>query len=305
MLLYAKGLCIGAVEVLQGISGGTMMLLLGTYEEMVCSLSEIDRQAFQLLRWKKYREFWKKINGSFLSAIGAGIISGWFSLLWIISYLHQYFYIPTNAFFFTLIAVSTLLIIRHIKKLWPGAVLAFVGGAAISFCITLLPPLQSPDNVFTGMISGIISAMSLVIPGVSGTYILILLGKYPYILTGFITLKALVILFFIAGSLIGLILVSRFIRWMLAHYHSVTVALLSGLTIGALNKLWPWRNVIEYTTTGLGDRVPAYDQSILPWEYVTITGKDPQVFQAVLMMAIGIFVVVLFEKIAARLKTKI
>ena len=305
MLLYAKGLCIGAVEVLHGISGGTMMLLLGTFEELVYSLSEIDREALQLLRWKRFGAFWKKINGSFLLAIGAGIISGWFSLLWFVAYLHQHFYIPTNAFFFTLIAVSVLLILRHIKKLWPGPVLAFLVGTAISFFITLLPPLQSPDNVFTALISGIISAMSLVLPGVSGTYVLILLGKYTYILTGFITLKLLVILFFVTGSLIGLILVSRFIRWMLAHYHSVTVALLSGLTIGALNKLWPWRNVIEYATTGLGDRVPAYDQSVLPWEYVTITGKDPQVFVAILMMAIGIFLVVLFEKVATRLKTKI
>jgi putative membrane protein len=305
MFLYAKGVCIGAVEILQGISGGTMVLLLGLYDELIYSISEFDREAFQMLRNKKFKTLWKKVNGNFLLAVASGIVTGWFSLLWVVAYLHQYFYIPTNAFFLTVISVMTLLILRTIKKLWPGPVIAFIVGVSIGFMITLIPPLDTPDNIFTGMIAGAISSMSLLLPGISGAFVLILMGKYQYILSSFIGLNVLVIAFFITGSFFGVIFTARFIRWMLAHYHSVTVALLSGLTIGALNKLWPWRRVVEYATTGMGDRIPAHDQSILPWEYVAITGKDPQVFLAVLMMALGVFMVVIIEKIAARLKTKI
>jgi putative membrane protein len=305
MFLFAKGVCIGAVEILQGISGGTMVLLLGLYEELVYSICEIDREAFRLLRNKKYEAFWKKINGAFLLAVASGVVSGWFSLLWVVAYLHQNFYIPTNAFFLTVISVMTLLILRTIKKLWPGPVLTFLAGAGLGFISTLMPPLETPDNVVAALVAGAISSISFVVPGLSGAYLLILTGKYQYVLSSFIGLNVPVMAFFLTGSFFALLYTARFIRWMLAHYHSVTVALLSGLTIGALNKLWPWRNVVEYATTGMGDRIPAYDKSILPWEYVTITGKDPQVFQAILMMAIGVFIVVLVEKIAARLKTKI
>jgi putative membrane protein len=305
MFLYAKGVCIGAVETLQGVSGGTMVLLLGLYDELIYSICELDREAFRLLREKKYQSFWKKINGNFLLSVASGILSGWFSLLWLIAYLHQHYYIPTNAFFLTVISVMTLLILRTIRKSWPGPVIAFLVGVTIGLVTTLLPPLESPDNVFTALLAGAISSISLLVPGISGAYFLILLGKYQYVLSGFISLNALIIAFFLTGSFFGILYSARFIRWMLAHYHGVTVALLSGLTIGALNKLWPWRNVVEYATTGMGDRIPAHDQSILPWQYVAITGKDPQVFQAILMMAIGVFIVVLVEKIAARLKTKI
>jgi putative membrane protein len=199
----------------------------------------------------------------------------------------------------------TLLILRTIKKLWPGPVLAFLLGVTIGFSITLVPPFESTENILTGFVAGIISSASLLLPGISGAYILILIGQYQYVLSNFIGLNALVIAVFLTGSFFGVIYMARFIRWMLGHYHSVTLALLSGLTIGALNKLWPWRDVVEYATTGMGDRIPAYDRSILPWDYVAITGRDPQVFQAILMMAIGVFIVVLFEKITARLKTKI
>jgi putative membrane protein len=305
MFLYAKSLCIGAVEVLHGVSGGSMALILGIYHELVFSISEIDRKALAYLRKYQWKLCWKKINGNFLLTVTTGIIMGWFSLLWLIGYLHRYFFIPVNAFFFGLIFISTLLILRKIKVWNLRIVLAFFAGVALSYTFTVLTPLSLPDNLFTAMLAGIISVCSLFIPGVSGAFILLLLGKYQYIVASFIELNAAVIAFFFTGCIIGLAVLSRIIRWMLAHYQSVTVALLAGLTIGALNKLWPWRNVIEYASNGMGDRIPASDKSVLPWDYVTVTGKDPQVLQAILMVALGVFIVVIIEKVVARLKIKI
>jgi putative membrane protein len=282
-----------------------MALILNIYQELVLSISNIDREAIRHLKKNAWRLFWKKINGNFLLTVGGGIITGWFSLLWLIGYLHRYFFITLNAFFFGLIFVATLLILRKIRIWTFPIVLAFFIGLSISYTLTVLTPLSTPDNLLMAMLAGMFSVCSLLIPGVSGAFILLLLGKYQYIVTSFIKLNAGVIAFFLTGCIIGLTVVSRIIRWMLARYQSVTVALLAGLTIGALNKLWPWRRVEEYASNGMGERIPAYDKSVLPWDYVTVTGKDPQVFQAILMMALGVFIVVLIEKVSARLKTKI
>ena len=305
MFLFAKSICIGSVEVLYGVSGGSMALVLGIYQELVLSISELDRQAFSMLKNRQWAAYWKKINGNFLLTVFAGVITGWFSLMWLIAYLHQHFFIPVNAFFFTLIFMSTLLLLSKIKVWNLKMAVVFIAGAAITFACTILLPFSSHDNLLMAFVSGALSICSIILPGISGAFILLLLGKYQYILTSFIDLNIAVIAFFLTGCLVGLYFASRIIRWMLAHNQSVTVALLAGLSIGALNKLWPWRNVMEYTTNGLGDRIPAFDKSILPWDYLAVTGKDPQVFQAILMMALGVFTVVLIEKVGARLKTKI
>ena len=150
-----------------------------------------------------------------------------------------------------------------------------------------------------------LSVSAIVLPGISGAFILLLLGKYQYMINALISFNIVVILVFMAGCVLGLIGFSRFLTWTLDNYHSATVALLAGLMLGSLNKVWPWREVLEYVTNSKGEQVPAFDKSILPWHYLATTGKDPQVFQAILMMAISVFIVVLIEKIAARLKTKI
>ena len=305
MFLYVKSLCIGAVEVLHGVSGGSMAFILNIYQELVFSICAVDREAIHLLKNQQWTSFWKKINGNFLFTVVAGVMTGWFSLLWLMAYLHRYFFIPVNAFFFTLIFMATLLTLGKMKKWNIKIAMALVLGVSVGFALTIITPLSVTDNLLMAFVSGTLSMVSLILPGVSGAFILVLLGKYQFILTSFIDLKIAVIVFYLTGCFLGLASAARIIRWMLAHYQSVTVALLSGLTIGALNKLWPWRNVIEYATNGLGDRVPAFDKSILPWDYLAVTGKDPQVFMAILMMALGVFIVVLIEKVAARLKTKI
>jgi putative membrane protein len=114
-----------------------------------------------------------------------------------------------------------------------------------------------------------------------------------------------VVLVFVAGCFLGLLGFSRFLTWILKNYHDATVALLAGFMLGSLNKVWPWREVLEYVTNREGEQVPVFDRSIWPWKYFETTGKDPQVFQAIMMMALGVFIVVLIEKIAERLKTKI
>jgi putative membrane protein len=281
-----------------------MALLLGIYQEFIFSLRAIDRDSFRLLTQKKIGAFWKKINGNFLLALLAGMATG---LLTLRSVFSSYFVLNPifiSSFFFSLAIIAALLLLRKITRWNAGVVILIITGLALSYFITRSSPFHSADNALFGFIAGILAGATFVIPGVSGAFILMFVGKYQYILTSFGSLEIDVIILFIAGAILGIMVVARFIATLLTKYYNATVALFAGLMIGSLNKIWPWRQVYEYATTIQGKRIPAFDKSILPWRYLEITGKDPQVFYAILMMASGVFMVVLIEKIAARLKTK-
>jgi putative membrane protein len=272
---------------------------------MVRALRAIDREAFELITKKRFQDFWNKINGNFLVALFAGIVTSLLTLARLMNYLQTKYPIMVWSFVFGLMLISALLVLRDIKKWNLGIVAAFICGTLISYAITLLSPAQTPVSIWFIFLTGLLSVSALLVPGLSGAFILLLLGKYQYMVNALISFNIVVILVFLAGCVVGLIGFSRFLTWTLDNYHNATVALLTGFMLGSLNKVWPWREVLEYVTNSRGDQVPAFDRSILPWHYFATTGKDPQVFQAILMMAISVFIVVLFVKIAARLKTKI
>jgi len=295
----------GATEVIHGVSGSTMALILGVYQEFIFSLRKIDRESLQLIRKGYLGTFWKTINGNFLISLLSGIAVSLFSLTKIISWFVQYHFIAITSFLFGLIAISGILLLRKITKWSFRPVIALLFGILINYGLTVLTPLHTHDNLFFVLICGFLAGFSLVFPGISSAFILLVIGKYQHIVVSFGTANVAVIAVFLIGCLSGLWMASRFMYRLLIDYYSITIALLAGLMLGALNKLWPWRHIAEYVTNGKGEQVPAFDQSVLPWHYVNITGSDPHVFLAVLMMAVGVFIVVLIEKIAAGLKTKI
>lgn len=304
IFLFLKGLCIGASGVLQGVSGGSMALLVGIYQEFVFSLRALDKTAFQLLTRKKFQDFWKKINGNFLMILLAGTITGLATLRGALGYFFRQHFILTSSFFFSLVIIAALLLLRKIKR-W-NAIVAFclLLGFFISYFLTRSPIFPLPGNLFFSFIAGIITGATFALPGLSGAFILMFFGKYQYILTSFGSLEIDIMAFFIAGGILGICVIARFIGTLLADYFNLTVALLAGLMMGSLNKIWPWREVYEYTTNLQGKQVPVFDKSILPLQYLELTGKDPKVSYAILMMASGVLMVVIIEKIAARLKTK-
>lgn len=295
----------GAADAIPGVSGGTIAFITGIYDELLQSISSIDVEALKLLTSFRFAEFWKKINGNFLLVLVSGVAFGVILNLLLIDYLLKYYPIPVWSFFFGLILVSAPLILREIKKwTWPIAG-TLITGVLIAYFITILTPASTPSALWFIFICGALAICAMILPGISGAFILLLLGKYQYIAGAVRELNLVVVIVFMAGCVVGLLSFTRFLSWILKNYHNATVALLAGFMLGSLNKLWPWRKVLEYTTDSKGEQIPAFDKSIWPWEYFEITGKDPQVFQAILMMAIGVFIVVLIEKIAARHKTKI
>jgi putative membrane protein len=295
----------GATEVIQGVSGSSMALILGVYHDLVNSLRSIDSAAFSLLRAGNFLGFWRSINGRFLFTILSGFVVGIITLAKGITDLLITNFILTSSIFFGIILISGVLMFRKIKKWRIGVLFGFLIGFAINFSLTLIEPFQTADIYLFVFIAGVLAGFALLFPGLSSAFILLIIGKYQLIVISFSQLNAWVIVLFVTGCVLGLWIASRLIHKILAEYYSTTVALLAGLMLGALNKLWPWRYTFEYVTNAEGDQIPAFDESIVPWKYMALTGKDPQIFQAILMVALGVFLVVLIEKIAAGLKTKI
>ncbi len=294
----------GAADVVPGVSGGTVAFITGIYEELIGSLKSFDIDAIRLLTKVKIAEFWKKINGSFLIVLLSGIVTSLLSLARLMTYLLDKHPILIWSFFFGLILVSSPLIMRDITKWTLGSVISMVAGIIIAYLITVISPTETPINLLFIFFCGSLAICAMILPGISGAFILLLIGKYEYMITALIELNIPVILVFVLGCFLGLLGFSRFLSWILTHYRFPTLALLAGFMIGSLNKVWPWKQVISYRLNHEGVQVPAFDRSILPWDYFNSTGQDPQVFKAILFTALGVFLVVAIEKTAAVLKTK-
>jgi putative membrane protein len=294
----------GTADVIPGVSGGTVAFITGIYEELLNSIKSIDKEAFQLLLRFKVSEFWKRINGPFLITVLGGIVTSLVSLARLMTYLLDNHPIQIWSFFFGLILISSPLILRDIRTWNAGTALSFVIGIVAAYLITILSPTETPTNLLFIFFCGALAICAMILPGISGAFILLLIGKYEYMITALIELNFPVITVFVAGCFFGLLGFSHFLSWILKHYRFPTLAMLAGFMIGSLNKVWPWKEVTLFRINHEGVRVPAFDRSIWPWDYLEKTGQDPLLFKAILFAAIGIFMVVAIEKTAAYLKTK-
>lgn len=295
----------GAADVVPGVSGGTIAFITGIYEELLISIKSIDKTAIQTLFRFELATFWKTINGNFLLAVLLGIATSILSLAKLVTSLLESHPIHIWSFFFGLILISAPLVMREIKKWNVAAILSLLIGVVISYLLTILTPSQTPEAYWFIFIAGALAICAMILPGISGAFILLLLGKYEFIVNALIQMNIPVILVFILGCITGLLSFSRVLSWVLEKYHTVTIALLAGFMLGSLNKVWPWKEVISYRFNSHGEQIPAFDRSILPGTYLEKVNQDPQVFQAILMMALGVLLVVIMEKIASRLKPKI
>jgi len=304
LIIYFKAMGMGAADVVPGVSGGTVAFITGIYEELINSLKGIDLDALRLLTRFEIADFWKKINGNFLITILAGIVTSLISLARLMTYLLDNHPIAIWSFFFGLILISAPLILRDITKWSIGSAISFVVGIVIAYLITVISPAETPNNYLFIFFCGAIAICAMILPGISGAFILLLLSKYEFMITALTQMNIPVIIVFVLGCFLGLLGFSRFLSWILTHYRFPTLALLAGFMIGSLNKVWPWKEVLSFRLNHEGNQVAAFDKSILPWDYFSKTGQDPQVFKAILCAALGVFLVVAIEKTAAMLKSK-
>lgn len=285
----------GAADVIPGVSGGTIAFLTGIYQELIDSIKSIDIKAIKLLFTGKIKEFWSSINGNFLVSLVLGIVISIFSLAKLMQYLLEFHPIPLWAFFFGLIVSSSVYILKGVDKWMFSRFVSLLVGIAIGAAICLLSPSETPDAYWFIFLSGAIAICAMILPGISGSFILLLLGKYQFMMSAVSEFNILILIIFIVGALIGIISFSHLLSWILKKYYFNTITLLAGIMIGSLLKVWPWKHLLD----------SGVDRPLLPFGsngFEAVTGMDPLLWQGVLFFVVGLSVVFIIEFAAGSMK---
>ena len=287
----------GASDVVPGVSGGTIAFITGIYNRLISAIKNLNITAIKLFITGKFRALWHHIDGSFLLCVLMGIAVSFLSLAKLITFLIETQPVLVWSFFFGLIVASTLFVARDVK--WNiKTILAFVIFAIISFLITSPQnePLNTNGSYWYIFICGAIAICAMILPGISGSFILVLLGQYIFILQALIDFKIGIIITFIAGALSGIIGFSHVLSWLFKHYKMITLASLTGFMFGSLNKIWPWKNTLAFYIDRHGIERPLVQENILPHNH------DGNLGYAILLIIVGLTVIFAIELIAKKLK---
>ena len=304
LIISLKGMAMGAADVVPGVSGGTIAFISGIYEELIESLNNINSSIFKELRSKGIKYTWKKLNGPFLLALMSGVLISIFSLAKGVEWLLEHHPILLWAFFFGLVAASIVYISKQIKTtLWDIAglkvVLAITIGGSVAYFITILNPIESSDSNLFLFFAGALAICAMILPGISGAFILVIIGAYGPVLEAISNRDIKTILIIGTGAIVGLLSFSKLLRWLFKSYNQLTLAVLTGFMIGSLNKIWPWKVALTYRINSKGIEVPLKEESISPFNYV----GDAQFLQAIGLMLFGFFIILFLEKIGNKTNT--
>jgi len=301
-VITLKGIAMGAADVIPGVSGGTIAFITGIYEELINSIKSINLAALKLLFTGKLAEFWKAVNGTFLLSLFTGIAISIISLAKGLKYLLDHYPILVWSFFFGLIVASTIYVARTINKWKFGTVASGIIGIITAYFITVITPAEANTTYWFIFLSGAIAICAMILPGISGSFILVLMGMYKFILEAVGNFEIAVILTFLSGAAIGIISFSNLLSWLLKKYHNITIAMLAGFMVGSLNKVWPWKEVVETFTDRHGEIKPLIEENILPATYEQITGNETFLVGAIALAVFGFAIIFIIENIANKLK---
>ena len=313
LFITLKGIAMGAADVVPGVSGGTIAFISGIYEELIESIDNINLGVFKSWKQDGFKVAWRTINGPFLLALFSGVAISILSLAKLIKYLLHNEPILLWSFFFGLVLASILYIGKQINSWSPKIIISIIITSIVSYYITLAEPFSSPDSPYYLLFCGFIAIIAMILPGVSGAFILLILGAYETaintvnnLIEGVTTMNldlfkdALLKFFLLAiGAIVGLKVFSKILNWMFKKYKNLTLAILTGFMIGSLNKIWPWKLVIKTRINSKGLEVTALDESILPTSYA----GDNQVIVAMIFIGIGIAAILILESLGKKKPT--
>ena len=299
ILLFAKGIAMGAADVVPGVSGGTVAFISGIYDELLRSIASVPAALGMLLRGRILAA-WQAANATFLLVLLAGILTSVLSLARLITFLLAVHPIPVWSFFFGLILVSSHIVAREIQRWNWSRFVSFVMGAAFAYWITVASPVQWGTDSLSIFFAGSIAICAMILPGISGSFILLLLGLYPFILGAVKGLDINVLMLFASGCLVGIVSFAGLLRWLLVRWRDLTLALLTGLMLGSLNKLWPWKETLTWHADSHGQQVPLLQANLLPGRFAEVSGQDPQLLLAILLALGGVLLVLGLEWLAGR-----
>lgn len=288
----------GAADVVPGVSGGTIAFITGVYDLLLGSIRKINPSLFSLWKKEGFKAVLNHINAGFLVALFGGILTSILTLAKLISWLLVTHPIPLWSFFFGLILISVVHILKQVEDRKIHLLLFLVAGAALAYVITVLQPLDLQPTTVNIIFAGAIAICAMILPGISGSFILLLLGIYPIILNAVKELDITILGLFAIGAVCGLLSFSHLLSWLLNKHRSATLVFLTGLMVGTLPKIWPWKETISWRMNSHGEQVPLVQHNLMPHQFEQIAGQPAHVLLAVVCMLAGIGIVWLLEKVA-------
>ena len=304
--IFLRGIAMGAADIVPGVSGGTMAFIFGIYEELINSIKTIGQREFiDAALHLRIREALSMINWTFLIPLGLGVLAAIFSLAGALEYFLNHQPVYLWSFFFGLIIASVIVIAGRIKKWSWGVVAAVLLGAVGTYMLVSLVPAQTPDTWWFYILTGALASCAMILPGISGAYILVMLGKYQSVLSAVNQRDFLTLALIAFGAAIGLVTFAQILSWLFKRYHDITVAVLIGLLLGSLRKVWPWKVDVQWMTDEGGQYVLSHGERIVTeqlnvWPDVSTQAGMMEVLLALALAALGMGAVLLIERIASR-----
>lgn len=325
LIIALKGVAMGAADAVPGVSGGTIAFISGIYEELITSISNVNLSLFKTLKQNGIKAFWEQANGNFLLALLTGIIISFASFMSLAKYLIEEHPVLIWSFFFGLIVVSIYFVGKQITKWKAGTIVSLFIGAIAAYYITSLPLLAANNNPWFLFFAGAIAICAMILPGISGSFILLILGAYKTLSVAIDSWDFKKIGIFALGAIVGLLSFSRVLKWLFKNYHNTTLALLTGFILGSLNKMWPWKQTISVMHDDSGKIVPfqtisdlgtlsvfqknandfesyktVIEESVSPFVYSKINTTDPQLIFSIGLMIAGFLTIFILEKVGSK-----
>jgi len=288
----------GAADAVPGVSGGTIALISGIYQELVNTIGNINISLFKVFKNQGVKSFWIKLNGNFLLALITGIFISFILFMRIAKYLLEHHPILIWSFFFGLIIASIIFVAKQIKKWDITLVIALIVGATTAFYVSTLPSLSNNNSPYFLFFAGAIAICAMILPGISGAFILVILGAYKTLSNAIDNFDVQKLIFFFLGAFVGLLSFSKLLKWLFKKYETITLAVLTGFIVGSLNKIWPWKKIISTRLNSEGVETPLLTQSVSPFSYE----GDPQLTTAIVLAITGFLTIISLEKIGSRKK---
>lgn len=292
-IISLKGMAMGAADAVPGVSGGTIAFISGIYEELITTISGVNLSLFKTLKKEGFGAFWKQLNGNFLVALLAGIFISFITFMRLAKYLIENHPILIWSFFFGLIVASVYYVGKQITRWDFAVIIVFIIGVIVAYYISQLPSMSDTDNPMFLFFAGALAICAMILPGISGAFILVILGAYKTLSDALQDFDIKKIAVFAFGALVGILSFSHILKWLFKNYHDITMALLTGFIFGSLNKIWPWKRVLTWRKDSDGIDIPLVEKSISPFHYE----GDPQLIFAICLMIIGFFTIFILERL--------
>ena len=312
----------GAADAVPGVSGGTIAFISGIYEELISTISGVNLSLFKTLKDDGFPSFWKQLNGNFIIALLTGIIVSFVSFMRVAKYLLEHHPVLIWSFFFGLIIASIFFVGKQINRWNLPTIISLIIGAALAFYITTLPSLNTNESPWFLFFAGSIAICAMILPGISGSFILVILGAYKTLSDAFHDFDFKKIALFAGGAVIGLLSFSHLLKWLFKHYHNTTLAVLTGFIFGSLNKVWPWKltatvleketgNILPFSKVSDMGTLSIYEKqtqitevyktvtehSTIPSIYSSMNHVDTHVISAIALMITGFLTIFILEKL--------